>query len=112
MSSIAIRITPTVGAAQAQIDYLRYRPSASAEEYKTCSDATKCVVYPVQLVDRKIQLSVFRVTGTDIDSTATGPQYVVFTAPNASGSTTLPQSKLRIQMGNDPTLVKDLTIKP
>lgn len=112
MSSIAIRITPTVGAAQAQIDYLRYRPSASAEEYKTCADATKCVVYPVQLVDRKIQLSVFRSTGTDIDSTATGPQYVVFTAPNASGSTNLPQSKLRIQMGNDPTLIKDLTIKP
>lgn len=108
MSSIAIRIKPTDGANKAKIDYLRYRPSASVDEYKTCADATKCVAYPVQLVDQKIQLSILDAAG--VPQTSTG--YIIFTAPNALGSTTLPQSKLRIQMGNDPTLIKDLTIKP
>lgn len=114
MSSIAIRITPTNTATStdAKIDYLRYRPS-SPTVYTSCETSSgSCSIVPVTLVDKKIRLSFLRASGNDIDPTSVIPQFIVFEAPNASGSTAIPQSKIRIQMGGDVTLQKDLIITP
>lgn len=118
MSSIAIRITPTNTATStdAKIDYLRYRPS-SPNIYTNCEASSgSCSIIPVQLVDKKIKVAIIDTAW--LSQTSTG--YVIFEAPNASGAVNgsfigmadTVNPKIKIQMGNDPTLIKDLAINP
>jgi len=111
-ASTAIEINPNGGMVAPTINYIRYRPS-SPNVYMSCSaSSASCSIFPVTLVDQKI-----RIKQIDwVNVTSTSSWYIFFEAPNGSGSQTLSwwisQSdvKLLIQLGEDPTLTKTVTL--
>ncbi|MFO0763410.1 MAG: prepilin-type N-terminal cleavage/methylation domain-containing protein [Candidatus Gracilibacteria bacterium] len=114
-ASTAIEINPNGGIMAPTVNYIRYRPS-SPTVYTSCSSSfSSCSLSPITLVDQRIRIKA--IGGTTVtSSTSTG--YIFFEAPNGSGSQTLSggisQSdvKLLLQLGDDPTLTKTVTLSP
>lgn len=112
-ASTAIEINPNGGTVAPTINYIRYRPS-SPNVYTNCSaSSASCSIFPVTLVDQKI-----RIKQIDwVNVTSTSSWYIFFEAPNGSGSQTFSWAvksdvALLIQLGEDPTLTKTVTLSP